>query len=35
MAMVEEIFEAGSEEVDDKDIVKAFLTEVINIRDTS
>jgi hypothetical protein len=32
--MVEEIFKRGAEEIDHKDIVKAFLAKVIDIRNT-
>ena len=34
VAVIEEVFEGGSEKVNDEDIVKAFLAEVIYIRDT-
>lgn len=34
VAMVEEILQAGSEKVDDQDVVEALLAEVIHIRDT-
>jgi len=34
MAMIEEVFETGPEQIDNKDVVKAFLTEVIDIRNT-
>jgi hypothetical protein len=30
--VVEKVFERRAEEVDDEDVVKAFLTEVIDIR---
>jgi hypothetical protein len=33
--MIEEIFKRGAEEVDHEDIVKPFLTKVIDIRNTS
>jgi hypothetical protein len=33
--MIEEVFKRGAEEVDHEDIVEAFLTEVIDIRNTS
>ena len=32
VAVVEKVFEGRAEEVNDEDIVKAFLTEVIDIR---
>lgn len=32
VAVVEKVFERRAEEVDDEDVVKAFLTEVIDIR---
>lgn len=35
VAMVEKIFERGAEKVDNKNVVKAFLAEIIYIRDTS
>lgn len=35
VAVVEQIFQGGSEEVNDENIVKAFLAEVIDIRYTS
>jgi hypothetical protein len=34
VAEVEEIFETGTEQVDDEDVVKAFLAKVIDIRNT-
>ena len=33
--MIEQVFKGGAEEVDDKNIVKAFLAEIIDIRYTS
>jgi hypothetical protein len=33
VAVVEQILQAGAEEVNDQDVVKAFLAKVINIRD--
>jgi hypothetical protein len=33
--MVEEVFQARSEQVDDQDVVEAFLAEVIDVRNTS
>ena len=35
IAVIKQIFERGSEEVDDEDVVQAFLAKVIDIRDTS
>lgn len=32
-AVIEEIFQAGSEEIDDENIVQAFLAKVVNIGD--
>jgi len=34
MTMIEEVFKAWAEQVNDQDVVKAFLTKVINIRNT-
>ena len=33
-AHVEEVLEAGSEEIDDEDVVQAFLTELIYLQNT-
>ncbi len=33
--MIEEILERGSKQVDDKNVVQAFLAEVVYIRDAS
>lgn len=33
--MVEEVLQRGAEQVDHKDIVKTFLTEVVHIRNAS
>ena len=33
--MVEEIFQTGSQQVNDQDIVQALLAEVVDIGDTS
>ena len=33
--MVEEVFQTGPEEVNDKDVVKTFLAEVVYIRNAS
>jgi hypothetical protein len=33
VAVVEQVFQAGAKEVDDQDVVEAFLAEVIDIRD--
>lgn len=33
--MVEEVFETGSEKIDDKDVMKAFLAKVKHVRNTS
>ena len=30
--MVEEIFEGGAKEIDDQDVVEAFLAEVVDVR---
>lgn len=35
VAVVKEIFQRWSEEIDDQDVVKAFLAEIIDIRDPS
>jgi hypothetical protein len=35
VAVVEQILQAGSKEVNDQDVVQAFLAEVIDIRDPS
>jgi hypothetical protein len=35
VAVIEEIFEGRAEEIDDKDVVQAFLAKVIDIRNTS
>lgn len=35
VAVVEEVFQTGSEKVNDQDVVQAFLAEVIDIRDPS
>lgn len=32
--MVEEVLKRGAEEVDDQDVVEAFLSEVVNIGNT-
>lgn len=32
VAHIEEVFQAGAEEVDDEDIVEAFLTKVVDLR---
>ena len=34
-AHVKEVFEVGAEEVDDEDIVEAFLTKVVHLGDAS
>jgi len=34
MAMIEEVFEAWAEQVNDEDVVQALLAKVIYIRDT-
>jgi len=34
MAVIEEVFKAWSEQVDDQDVVKALLAEVIYVRNT-
>jgi len=34
MAVIEEVFEAWAEQVNDQDVVKALLTKVIYIRNT-
>jgi hypothetical protein len=33
VAQVEEVFQAGAEQVDDEDVVQAFLAKVVDIRD--
>jgi len=33
--VIKEIFKGGSEQVNDQDVVEAFLAKVIDIRDTS
>lgn len=33
--MVEQVFQTGSEQVDDQDVVQSLLAEVVNIRDAS
>ena len=33
VAVVEQVLETGTEQVDDQNVVQAFLAEVINIRD--
>ena len=33
VAVVEQVLQAGSEQVDDQDVVQAFLAEVVDIRD--
>ena len=35
IAMVEKIFERGSKEIDDEDVMKAFLSKIIDIRNAS
>ena len=35
IAHVEEVFQVGPEEVDDEDVVKTFLAEIVNLGNTS
>ena len=35
VAVIEEVFQAGSEKIDDEDVVQAFLAKVVHIRDSS
>lgn len=35
VAVIEEIFERGSKQIDNQDVMKTFLTEIVNIRDSS
>jgi hypothetical protein len=35
VAVVEQVLQTGTEQVDDQDVVQALLTEVVNIRDPS
>ena len=35
VAMIEQVFQRGSQEVNDEDIVKTLLTKIIDIRDSS
>lgn len=32
---VEKVLKRGTEQIDDEDIVEAFMAEIINVRDTS
>ena len=33
VAVIKQVFQAGSEQVDDQDVVEPFLAEVIDVRD--
>lgn len=33
VAMIEEVFERGSQEVNDENVVEALLAEIVNVRD--
>jgi len=35
VAVIEQVFERGTQQVNDEDVVQALLTEVVNVRDTS
>jgi len=35
VAVIEKVFETGAEEIDDEDVVKAFLAKIVDIRNSS